>query len=333
VAAAKSASHREGINLAGYRRLIETHRLIQNSQYPNCEQLARRFEVSRRTAERDIERLRDQLGQPVEYDPKRRGYYYSGPADFPLLKFQEGEAIAIFLGQRLLMQCKGTPFERFVTDAMKKIRIMLPANVDIKLDDVLDTVSFHSDPLRGEEAEIADRYQFIYGAIQHQRTISTNYFTAARNAVTHRTIDPYHLHGAHGAWYCIGYCHLRREVRTFALDRMADLRETGATFEIPADFSIDEYLADSLELERGEPRKVVIEFVKGQVPYIKGKTWHKSQVIEELPDGSLRMTLQAGSMGEIKRWVMSLGSQAWVVEPQDLRDEIRSELDRARSRY
>ena len=49
-------------------------------------------------------------------------------------------------------------------------------------------------------------------------------------------------------------------MRTFALDRMTDLQVTGESFKIPADSSVEEYLAGSLAIERGEPRKVVIEF-------------------------------------------------------------------------
>lgn len=326
-------SRYKGVNLIGFWRLVETDRIIQMGSRPNCQSLADRFEVTRRTAERDIDRLRDLFGAPIEYDPRSRGYYYATSFSLPALKLQEGEAIAVFLGQRLLMQCKGTPFERFVADAMAKMRVLLPADVEISLDDVLDSVSFHSEPLRGEELEVASRYQFIQEAIRRRATISIVYFTAGNGATTHRLIDPYHLLAAHGIWYCIGRCHTRGEVRTFALDRMIDLRDTGDSFEMPADFSVDEYLANSFDLERGEPRIVVIEFDPSESPYIKGRTWHKSQVIEERPDGSLRMTLTVGGMGEIKRWVMSLGSHAWVVEPEDLREQIRRELDEAKGRY
>ncbi len=314
------------INLAGFRRLIEIHRLVSEGTYPNCRSLADRFEVTRRTAERDIERLRDQFRVPIEYDRKRRGYYYTAPVSLPPLKLQEGEAIALFLGQKLLMQCRGTPFERFVEEAMEKIRVLLPARIEVSIDQALDSVSFHAEPLRGEEVEVGERYQLIYAAIQSHKTVSTDYFTAVRNQVTHREIDPYHLRFAEGAWYCIGYCHMRSEVRTFALDRMMNLRDTGVTFEIPAGFSVEDYLADSLMLERGEAREVVVVFDQSEAPYIRGRTWHKSQVMEEMADGSVRLTMTVGSLGEVKRWVMSLGSHAWVVEPEELRDEIRAEL-------
>ena len=56
-----------------------------------------------------------------------------------------------------LMQCKGTPFEQFVHQAMTKVRMMLPQSIEVNLERALDTVSFHAEPLRGEEVEVAGR--------------------------------------------------------------------------------------------------------------------------------------------------------------------------------
>jgi len=108
---------------------------------------------------------------------------------------------------------------------------------------------------------------------------------------------------------------------------------TDKTFEIPVDFSIEEYFGDSLTLERGTPQKIIIEFDSTQVPYVKDKVWHSSQQIEELPDGGFRLSLTTGSLGEIMRWVMSLGSHAVVVEPEILRQRIIKELREAMNKY
>ena len=81
------------------------------------------------------------------------------------MKLREGEAIALFLGQRLLMQCRGTPFEQFVHQAMTKVRMMLPQSIEVNLERALDAVSFHTEPLRGEEVEVAGRHQLLTQAI------------------------------------------------------------------------------------------------------------------------------------------------------------------------
>jgi predicted DNA-binding transcriptional regulator YafY len=295
--------------------------------------LAARLEVNLRTVERDIARLRDMFAAPIEYDRSRGGYRYSEPFEMPPMRLTEGEAITVFLGQRLLSQCRGTPFEDLVRKALTKIRMMLPQEIEGNLERALDSVSFHAEPLRGEEIEAAHRYQLLAQAIQDRRTVVVDYYTASRQAQSKRRIDPCHLRLVDGAWYCIGYCQDRREMRTFALDRMSQIEVTSDVFQVPAGFTIEEYLSDSLAIERGELRRVVIEFDSAAAPYVLGRQWHRSQVLEELPGGALRMSLRIGGLGEVRRWVMSLGSSAWVVEPDDLRAQIVAQLEAARRRY
>lgn len=324
---------RGGVNLTGFWRLYEIHRLIAQGTYPTCPSLAARLEVTPRTVERDIGRLRDLFGAPIEYDRARRGYHYSGRFEMPPVRLTEGEALTVFLGQRLLSQCKGTPFEDAVRRALAKIKMMLPQQAEVGLDQALGMVSFHSEPLRGQELLIAKHYELLAKAIGDRRTVTAGYYTASRRSLGQRRINPYHLRFYDGAWYCIGFCRDRREVRTFALDRMSEVEVTGETFPAPAGFSIAEYLGGSLAIERGDLRRVVIEFDPAAAPYITDRQWHHSQVLETRPDGGLRMTLRVGGLGEVMRWVMSLGSQAWVIEPAELRSQIAAALEAARSRY
>ncbi len=322
-----------GVNLVGFWRLCEIHRLISEGAYPNCSLLAGRLGVHRRTVERDIERMRDLFRAPIDYDAARRGYFYAQPYAMPPMRLQEGEAIVLFMGQKLLAQCKGTPFEGFLQNAMAKIAMLLPQEIEIDLERTIKAVSFHVDPLRGEEMEVAGNYHVLAEAISNRRRVDMVYYSAARGVITSRKVDPYHIRFAEGAWYLIGYCHLREEVRTFAIDRIVSLSPGDQEFKYPADFSVDDYLADALVLERGEPRRVVIEFSSEAAPYVRGRRWHSSQVLEELPGGGLKMTLIVGGIGEVTRWVMSYGSNAEVLEPKDLRVRIAGEFETALELY
>ncbi len=334
LATGRSKAYKGGdITSIGFWRLYQIHGLLSEGKYPNCPSIAKHLEVSVRTAERDIDRLRDLFRAPIQYDPSRRGYYYTEPFQLPPIRLGDGEAIALFLGQRLLAQCKGTPFEQFVHRAMAKIRILLPQSVVVDVERTLGSVSFHAEPLRGEEMEIALRYQVLAQAITGRKSVLVEYYTVSRGEITQRKIDPYHLRFTDGTWYCIGYCHQRGMIRIFALDRMLWLKATEDFFPVPQDFSVDEYLAHSLSIERGEPTRVVLEFDEVQATYIKARKWHHSQALEDLPDGRLRMTLKVGGLGEVKRWVTGMGSHGWVVEPQELRDEIARELTKAVERY
>ncbi|MDI6893156.1 MAG: transcriptional regulator [Bacillota bacterium] len=308
-------------------RLLTIHRLIKEKRYPNTRTLSEELECSRRTAERYIEKLKIWLAAEIAYDPVRRGYYYvGGTPEFPPLRLTEGEAVAIFLAEKLLRQCRGTPYEREVCGALDKLTALLPDEVTVDACDMVGWITFDVEPLRGDEQRVAQVFADLDRARAAQRTVWMEYYTASRDAHTQREIDPYGLHLYDGVWYVIGHCHLRGKVLIFALDRIGDYRLTDKTFTIPADFDLRQYLSCGFRIERGEPRDVVIRFASEQARYIKGKQWHKSQVLEEGEDGSLVMRMRVGGLGEVKRWVLQYGAGAEVLAPPDLRQMVADEI-------
>src|SRR5882762_1997274 len=77
-------------------RMLRIHQAIASGKYPNATTLAAGIEVVTKTIHRDIEFMRDRLGLPVEYDPRRYGYYYAQEVSaFPTLQITEGELFAL----------------------------------------------------------------------------------------------------------------------------------------------------------------------------------------------------------------------------------------------
>ena len=82
----------------------------------------------------------------------------------------------------------------------------------------------------------------------------------------------------------------------FAPGRIRALEVTGATFEPPADFRIDDYLARSFAVMRGaegEVHRVRLHFSGEAVRYVRERTWHPSQAVEDAPVGELILTLRS----------------------------------------
>lgn len=316
-----------GLERHSFYRIHRIDYLIRQSAYPNVPKLSRRLEVSTRTIERDIEFLRDSLGAPLKYDPKRRGYYYTR-SDFslPSVKLTAGELVTLYLGQKLLSQYKGTAFETSIIRAFTKIRTFLPEEVEIDFANLDEFLSFDVKPLRGEEHHVAETFQEIARALKDHETIKITYYTASRDAESSRLVDPYHLRCHEGAWYLIGYCHRRCEVRTFALDRVRKLKHTKRQFKVQPGFSLEEYLGHSLGIERGrELHEVVVWFDAEAARWVKERMWHPTQEIIFQDDGSLVFKAFLSGLGEVKRWVLGYGVHAKVLSPIQLREEIAEE--------
>lgn len=311
-----------------FLRIYEIDKLIRAKKYPNARTLAERFEVSLRTAERDLALMKD-LGAHLVYNHVRKGYEYEGD-DFalPPLKLTQGELLAIFVGINVLGQYKGTTYEEPLRLAFQKMLVMLPDHVSVDFGSIDRSISFDIEPLRGDEQAVASRFEVLNRCINERRQVEMDYYTASRDERLVRKVGPLHLRYFSGAWYLIAYCHFREEVRVFALDRIYELRPLETGFAFPDGFSITEFLGDAWRIERGAaPVDVAIRFDRHQARWIREKTWHPSQKLEEEPDGSLLMRFRVGGLGEVRRWVMQFGAHAVVLEPPQLREDIARQVE------
>lgn len=326
-----------GLKRAQFGRIFLIDREIRRGRYPSIKWLAEKLEVTTRTIQRDVACLRDQLGAPLEWDYHHKGYTYGGREKeftLPQLYLTEGELIALYLGQKLLSQYTGTPYEEPIRNAFEKVCLLLPDTVSVDLSVVDQVVSFNVEPIRGDEEKVLTIYSTLAGATANKRTIWMRYYSASSDRVTEREVDPYHLRFYEGAWYLIGFCHLRKEIRTFALDRIQDLRVTAGSFSLPADFSLHDYLKDVFGLERGpEPVEVTILFDAHQARWIRERVWHPSQDCEFRSDGSLLLRLKVSGLGDIKRWLIGFGAHAEVISPPSLRREVVEEIQALQKVY
>lgn len=309
-----------------FARIVYIHGLIKAQHYPNVPRIAETLEVSRRTVERDLEYLRDYLKAPLSYSKFKNGYYYESQFDLPPVKLTEGEAVALVMSQHLFSLYKGAPFGKTVKSAIEKLTCMLPASVTLDPSEFLKQVSFDVKTPRGEEQHLCSACHFVSEAISEKKTLKITYYTASRDDTLNRCIDPYHLRYHQGAWYIIAFCHFRNEVRIFSLDRLLSYEETGETFTIPDDFSLEDFLKYSMGIEIGTvPVEVAVHFDAYIARFVRDQIWHSSQEIESLPDGSIILKMTISGLGEVKRWVLSYGIHVEVLYPESLRLEIAQE--------
>ena len=150
------------------------------------------------------------------------------------------------------------------------------------------------------------------------------YYTLSRDEFRRRLLDPYHLIYKSGAWYLIAFCHWRQKIKTFRVDRIQSIEETDIMFEIPEHFSLKEYLKNSWQITRGDEIQVKVRFFPPAARYVKEMKWLPTQEIKKEVNGNIIFTANVGGIIEIKRWILGYGSQAEVLEPKSLRNEIIS---------
>lgn len=296
--------------------------------WPNASTLARDLEVTPRTIHRDLEFLRDQRKAPIAFDAKKNGYFYTEPSfRLPYFSISEGECVALFLAERLLQQYRSTPFAEDMSRLFHKVAHLLTEPITINLQHLSEAIGFRQTVTDSGEAR---QFEALLRAIREGRQLEIVYWTASRNETCRRIVNPYHLASVDGDWYLIAYCHRREEVLMFAPPRIRELRETGEMFERPADFRINEYLDAGFRKVRGSgPAKTVrLRFAPHVARYVTEKRWHPTQKQRRHADGTLTLTIRVNHLLEVKRWVLSFGSDCEVLGPAELQAEIGAEIRR-----
>ncbi len=307
-------------------RIYEIDQILRSNKYTSCRKLAERFEVNIRTIQRDIEAMRYQMGFEIEYDAKNNGYYYTkeNKVDLPPLQISEGEWVSLLLMRQVMPQLS-PKLQETMHNLFKKLALLSSDKIDV--DDTLLSPLMSMDFGQTKLPTLNEAiYSKMVKSLQENKTVSITYYTAYSQKTSCREIDPYHLRFAFGGWYVMGYCHLRQEIKTFSLGNIQKLEITKKTFVRPKDFNPEQILGNAWRLIPGKPAHVKLKFSKDIGPWVSSRQWHKTQTIQELEDGSILLEFEVDGLSEINGWVLSFGSGVEVLEPKELRDEIREEV-------
>lgn len=312
--------------------MMRLHEKLKAGKFPNCRKLAEELEVSAKTIQRDIDFMRDRLGLPIEYNQLHFGFAYTEPVtSFPSIEVSEGEIVALFVAQKAMEQYKGTPFEKSLKTAFEKITQGLKDTIDFHWHEVDSAISF-----RGLGKNVADieLFETVSRTVLDSHELAFEYKKLGGSQHESRRVQAYHLGCVENQWYLFGFDLGRQQLRTFALPRMRKVRDTGARFKRPADFSISKHLGDSFGVFKGKARhRVRIHFDEFASRLVGERQWHPSQKIKPLRNGELELTLELGSLEEIERWILSWGAHARVLEPRALVDQVCGVVERIAKTY
>jgi proteasome accessory factor B len=304
-------------------RMLRIHAELRKATPINCTKLTKLLEVSRPTVLRDIAFMRDRLDLPIAFDPVHNTYRYTAVVDtFPTLRITEGEVLALLVARKALEQYRGTPFHRQLAASFEKISASLTDEVSFSPTDEMDAVSFKNVGLGKADMEV---FNALSRGIVRQQEIEFDYKKPGDTRITRRHVQPYHLANRENLWYLIGFDLQRKALRTFAVPRISNPAVLKTKFERPADFSPEKFFANALGVLSGDGNyHVVIRFRSAVADRVRERWWHESQTMRDLPDGRLELMLRLGALAEIARWVLSWGAEAEVIQPPELREQIKA---------
>ena len=305
---------------------------LQGGEYPNCSRIMREFGVDRKTAWRDIEFMKDRKRLPIGYDDKRHGYFLTGPVPkVAAMAVTEKEMFELYVMHQAIEHYRGTPLEQRLERFFRRFAGQLDNEERFTLEDLGEVLSFR--PFAPDEAD-AKLFELVTRAVRERRWLRFDYRKPGEKKAEPRRVQPYHVLEFGGRWYLLAYDPMRQDVRTFVLGRMREVAAGAERFERPRDFDPRRDLDKSLGMMAGKgDYQVVIQMDAWLTDILRGRRWHPSQVVDELPGGGSQLRLRLGGLEEIEQYVLSWGTHANVIEPRELRIRLGAVARTLAERY
>lgn len=201
-------------------RVLAVLELLQSHGRITGRELATRLHVDIRTIRRYIAVLED-LGIPItaERGPEG-GYELVAGYKLPPMMFTHPEAIALSLGLAAVQGMALTGDALSLESAQAKLERVMPIDVRRRMRSVRDAVVFSQSHDPTITAAASGVLAVLTAAVHSGHGVRLQYRNLAGTA-SERDFDPYGVAFVHGRWYTAGYCHHRRGLRTFRLDRIA----------------------------------------------------------------------------------------------------------------
>ena len=224
-------------------RLLTVLELLRSRGRMSGAELAEALEVDSRTVRRYVTMLQD-LGMPIETERGRAGGYKLRPNyRLPPLVFSEDEVVALTLGMLFARRLGLSGAATAAETAVAKMERVLPSVLREQVQMMDETLSMRL-PMLGVAPASETIMALTVAAYRNQRVEIS--YQKSYNEETRRQVDPYAIVHTLGLWYMVGYCHLRRDLRTFRLDRVAHISMCAETFVPPQDFDALNFVESSV---------------------------------------------------------------------------------------
>ncbi|MCP4706709.1 MAG: transcriptional regulator [candidate division Zixibacteria bacterium] len=313
--------------MAKYDRLLFILNLLRSRRNLNAAMIAAECGVTERTIYRDVISI-SEANVPIYYD---RGYKYASDNFLPPLNFNIDEYLT------LISILESSPL--FKTGLDKKKIKSIKAKIEACLSQtVKKEKSFSSSPTSIQIkstsiGKIKNRfYATIERGIQDNRVIKLSY-NSIESGISEREIEPCFMIFIERAFYFIGYCYLRKEMRTFRVDRVKKVFLTNKSFKPRKNINPKAYFKDSWGVYGGDKVDVKVIMTGKAARIVQLGKHHPSEEIIVMDDNRIEYRVTVSGTDEICRWLLGFGGDITVVEPESLRIEVQKRAGKILKNY
>ncbi|HUP97227.1 MAG TPA: YafY family protein [Usitatibacter sp.] len=283
------------------------------------------LEVSLATFKRDIEYMKSRHHAPIEWDRDAGGYRFVQPDgaspvyELPGLWFSPREAQALLTMQHLLESLEPTLLGAQLAPLKSRLEALITTG-DRSAAEVRKRMRVIPMGARRHEPK---HFELIAAAVLNRQRVKLKYWNRTRDDVTEREASPQRLVHYRENWYLDAWCHLRNDLRSFALDAVRSVEMVAGKVKDVPDAELDAVLASGYGIFSGtKVQWAKLRFTPAKARYVSLEEWHPKQRAQWNKDGSYLLEVPYASAPELVMDIMRFGGDVEVLAPEALRREV-----------
>ncbi len=310
--------------------------LLKSYRAVSKQRLLADLEVSPATFKRDLEYLRERMGAPIEYDRSLGGYRYlrneDGCIDFELpgLWFNAEELHALLTVEALLAGLAEGFLSRHIEPIRARIVTLLEEGEHTS-EELRRRIRLMPQAARNTDERV---FQRIATALLQRRQLRFDHYNRRRDETLDRTVSPQRLVHYRDNWYLDTWCHLRKDLRSFSLDVISNVRVVERRAKDVSDRQLDKTFAAGYGIFGGNATEIAtLCFSPERARWVRSERWHPEQDGTPQLDGTYLLKLPYSNQTELVMDILRHGEHVEVLGPDSLRRAVKSALQSALARY
>jgi predicted DNA-binding transcriptional regulator YafY len=319
-------------------RFYKIDQLISERRVVPFQTFIEALEVSPATFKRDLDYLRTRLNAPITWDRAARGYRYENSGAtagsqfaLPGLWFNASEIHALLTMQQLLATLdQGGLLGAHIQPLMARLNGLL-GSADNSVAEVRKRVRIIGVGARHLQLH---HFEQVGSALLRRKRLFITYRARGSNQTTEREISPQRLVHYRDNWYLDAWCHLRRELRSFAVDAICKAESLETPAKPLAEKTLDAILGAGYGIFSGKKVQwAKLKFSAQRARWVAHEQWHPKQKSKRQPDGSYLLEIPYADDRELVMDILKHGPAVEVLAPQKLRKRVLDQLQAAAALY
>jgi predicted DNA-binding transcriptional regulator YafY len=319
-------------------RFYKIDQMISDGKLVTFPQMMDALEVSRATLRRDLEYMRNRLNAPIVFDRLAGGYCFDstqpqigGQYELPGLWFSSAEIHALLTMQHLLANLDpGGILTPHIQPLMARLNALL-GTAENTAEEIRRRVLVVG---VGQRQIQLDHFERVGSALLRRKQLHITYLSKGKAELTEREVSPQRLVHYRENWYLDAWCHMRNELRNFAVDSIQRVEVLEKAAKTVSKRSVEEVLGPGYGIFTGiKVQSAKLAFTPLRARWVASEQWHPKQKGHFDDAGRYILELPYADHRELIMDILKYGSDVEVLAPESLRQLVREEHERAAGIY